>query len=156
MPDGYKYSDRLRVPTLHIMVGIPRSGKSTMVKALVSNAQVPTTIVCRDDLRRVCGHRYFEPINCLVKAVSQMSIEAALIRGIDVFCDETHITKVSRAELVAIAKRCDAHFTFVTTDCNKDELVRRAKETDFPLDVLEKFLEDYEPVTEEEVNEYNN
>lgn len=150
----YMYADRIRRPTLHIMVGVPRSGKSTMVKALVSNAKVPTTIVSRDDFRRVCGYRFFEPMEPMIKALSMLSISAALIRGIDVYCDETHTTRKSREELVKLAKQYDAHFTLVTVDCNKDELFRRAKESKFPKSVLEKFLESYEPVTEEEMNDY--
>ena len=155
LTEEYIYTDRMRIPTMHIMVGMPRSGKTTHVEEFVKGAEFPITIVSKDDIRRVFGHRFYGPLEAVVRAHAQAAIAAALIRGLDVVVDECNITQNARKMLVDIAKTNNAHWQFIVMSSKFEELVERAEVTGFPISVLEQFREDYEPVTEAELEERN-
>ena len=82
--------------TLIQMVGLPRSGKSTIVRTLSKDLGAP--IVRRDAIRLALhGQRYAAPAEQFVKALSLYMIKSLFLAGHDtVICDETNFSKAAR------------------------------------------------------------
>lgn len=83
-------------PTLVCMVGLPRSGKSTIVKELSKELGAP--IVRRDDIRLALhGQRYQALAEPFVKAISIVMIRSLFLSGHKhVICDETNYSRAAR------------------------------------------------------------
>lgn len=83
-------------PLLICMVGLPRSGKSTIVKRLSEKHHAP--IVRRDDIRLALhGQRYASLAEPFVKAISIVMIRSLFLSGHKiVICDETNYSRAAR------------------------------------------------------------
>ena len=77
-----------------IMIGIPRSGKSTYVKSNCKDYQV----ICADDVRKALGFQFNQRIEPIVHAICEIEARAKMERGLDVVIDETNtsIKRVSK------------------------------------------------------------
>lgn len=84
------------VPLLIAMMGLPRSGKSTIVKQLSSDLHAP--IVRRDDIRLALhGQRYQILSEPFVKAISGVMVRSLFLSGHGVvICDETNYSREAR------------------------------------------------------------
>lgn len=83
-------------PLLIAMVGLPRSGKSTISRELAKKLGAP--IVNRDAIRLALhGQRFEAKAEPMVKAISQYMIEALFLTGHEVvIVDETNYSKAAR------------------------------------------------------------
>jgi predicted kinase len=83
-------------PTLICLVGLPRSGKTTIVKELMKQWRAP--VVRRDDIRLALhGQRYQKLAEPFVKAISDVMIRALFLSGHEVIiCDETNFSRAAR------------------------------------------------------------
>lgn len=83
-------------PTLIAMVGLPRSGKSTVCAELTKKLNAP--IVRRDAIRlAIHGQRYEPAAEPLVKAFDLYMIRALFLAGHEVvICDETNYSRAAR------------------------------------------------------------
>lgn len=83
-------------PTLIAMVGLPRSGKSTIVEALRIKTGAP--VVRRDAIRlAVHGQRYEPAAEPLIKALDIYMIRSLFLAGHPlVIADETNYSKAAR------------------------------------------------------------
>ena len=86
-------------PTLIAMVGLPRSGKSTIVAQLSRELGAP--IVRRDAIRLALhGMRFKDEAEPMVKVMSLYMIRSLFIAGHDiVICDETNYSRAARNSL---------------------------------------------------------
>lgn len=92
------------MPTLTLLVGIPRSGKSTWRSGLEG-----VFIVNPDEIRLlVAGEEFDERWEPTVWTVAFAMTESALTQGFDVVVDATNVTERRRAPFVALAKRIGA------------------------------------------------
>lgn len=83
-------------PLLICMMGLPRSGKTTIVKQLMDKHKAP--VVRRDDIRLALhGQRYVSPAEPFVKAISDVMIRSLFLSGHEVvICDETNYSRATR------------------------------------------------------------
>ena len=81
------------------MVGLPRSGKSTISRELSKRLGAP--VVNRDAIRLALhGQRYSPAAEPMVKTFSRYMIEALFLAGHDVvICDETNYSRAARQAL---------------------------------------------------------
>jgi len=71
-------------------VGLPRSGKSTFVSKIMDRRNF--AIVSRDSIRlNLYGHRFFQPGESMVKAISETMFRSLVDRGCDIILDETNL-----------------------------------------------------------------
>ena len=84
------------MPTLIVMVGLPRSGKSTAVRELSKRHNAP--IVKKDDIRLALhGHVYEKNAEPFVRAISKVMVQSLFLSGHEVvIADETHYSKEAR------------------------------------------------------------
>lgn len=136
-------------PLLIAMVGLPRSGKSTIAAQLRNLYGYP--VVSRDALRLVMhGQRYAIEAEPMVKAVSRYMIGALFGAGhMTVLCDETNYSQAAREALQDDKWRVE--FYEVTT--SKEVCQERALATNQAdlVPVIEAMAARYEPLEDHEV-----
>lgn len=110
--------------TIHILIGLPASGKSTWrAKHILANPEAVT--VSTDDMieeyAAANGLTYSEAFKKVdFKSLNtrfKYAIKAAVEEGRDIIVDRTNMSVKSRAELLKLAEGYDAHaVVFVVTD----------------------------------------
>lgn len=112
-------------PVLIAMMGLPRSGKSTISRELSKKIGAP--IVSRDALRlAVHGQRYEPSAEPLIKVLDIYMIRALFGAGHEVvICDETNFSMEAREHL--LASQWDTIWKPVLTDV--DTCIQRAYDT---------------------------
>lgn len=83
-------------PLLIAMVGLPRSGKSTIVKNLAKTLRAP--VVRKDDIRLALhGLRYESLAEDFVRAIAKVMVRSLFLSGSPVIiADETHYSRAAR------------------------------------------------------------
>lgn len=76
---------------LRINKGLPGSGKSTETRKWAKEDPKNRVIVCRDDLRSMCGPYWIPTREKLITELEDMSVVSALKRGFDVTVDATNL-----------------------------------------------------------------
>lgn len=101
--------------TLTITRGLPGSGKTTVAEKLVAENQSGRARVNRDDLRRMMhGGRLGTNTQEEQVTVAQMAqIEALLVAGVDVICDDTNLSEWSVDALRRLAEQAGAEFEVI-------------------------------------------
>lgn len=137
-------------PRMVIMVGLPRTGKSTYVNNFVKSAaqlKRAFTIVSSDDVRRAMGVRYDPQIEDQVQAYTLMMAQVSLYRRQNVVIDNTNLTRVERERWIALAKLFNYSWIIVEIEPLDEELHQSVcKEHSFPWEVIEAMKKRYEPV----------
>jgi predicted kinase len=128
---------------LLLMVGLPRSGKSTYAKSLIGS---DWAIVNPDSIRlALTGQRYVEEIEPYVWAIAKTMVVSLFNAGHKkVVFDATNTTKKRRDFWKD--DRWDIYYRHINTD--KETCIERAKATN-QLDlipVIEKMAAEWEPV----------
>lgn len=97
--------------TLHMMVGLPRSGKSTLANEMSKELGYP--IVCPDDIRLALHGQAFVPeAEPMVWAIAKVMVASLFRRHDDVILDSCMVTKARRDEW----KKYKRKFYVVDTD----------------------------------------
>lgn len=126
------------------MVGLPRSGKSTISKELAKKLGAP--IVNRDAIRlSLTGHRYEEDAEPMVKAISGYMIKALFGSGHDiVIYDETNYSIAARDWCRGFGVPVE----FYPVMTNPQTCIERAHKTDQPdlEPVIREMYKRYEPL----------
>ncbi len=135
-------------PTLICLVGLPRSGKTTIVKELMQKHQAP--VVRRDDIRLALhNQRYQAKAEPFVKAISDVMIRSLFLSGHDtVICDETNYSRAARD----YHKSPDWRTVFYVVETSPETCKERALRTNQPdlLPVIDAMYKRYEPLGEDE------
>jgi len=135
-------------PTLIAMMGLPRSGKSTIVKDLSTQFHAP--VVRRDDIRLAMhGQRYQVLAEPMVKAVSIIMIRSLFLSGHKfVICDETNYSRAARD----FNKSSDWRTVFYEVETEPDVCKERAVATGQSdlLPVIDEMYRRYEPLADDE------
>ena len=131
-------------PQLIAMMGLPRSGKSTIVRYLMHELGYP--VVQRDAIRlALYGERYRKEAEPMVKAMSLYMIKALFLTGHSVvLCDETNYSRAARDSV----KSPDWDTVFYEITTNAEECKRRAVVTGQPdlVPVIDEMFARYEPL----------
>ena len=117
-------------PTIHLMRGLPASGKSTRARELMAAADGRMRRVSLDDLRRMLddndgskrlGYRHEET----VLAVQDAAVLAALDAGFDVVVDNTHLISRIPNRLKRLVNGRAVFEVHDFTDVDVEECIRR-------------------------------
>ena len=107
----------MKQPTMYVMCGLPRAGKSTWIKENKADA----IIISQDDVRKkIFGHQFVEEANMFVAAITEAMMTLILDQGKDVIIDATHVITNFRAKCYKIAKKCDAKVHVIWVYADKD------------------------------------
>ena len=139
---------------LHLLCGVPASGKSTYAKIWEVNGYV---ILSSDGLREIISGDA-ENQDCSAQVFSIMETMAAylLARNINVMVDATNTTKKARAKFIAIARKyycpVHAHVFKVTPETAKAR--NKGRKRQVPEHVIDRMAAQLfaEPPTGDEVD----
>ena len=137
--------------TLTLMVGVSGSGKSTHAAKIAS--PLHAVIVEPDAIRKeLTGNASDQSRNREVFQLAHSRAEAKLLAGINVVVDATNLDRKTRAEWLAIARRCGAEARAVVVDTPVDVAKKRnlARHRVVPLDVIDKQARRLCPPTSDE------
>ena len=127
-------------PNLYLMVGLPRSGKSTITNTM------GYPIVNPDSIRLALhGQAFIGDAEPMVWVIAKYMVKSLFLAGhSDVILDATNITKARRDEW----KSKKWNRQFVVVDTPKDVCLERANEALIPI--IERMANEFEPVSDEE------
>lgn len=109
----------MKKPTLTIMCGIPRCGKSSWIRKNKGDA----CIVSPDEIRKeMFGHQFHGPANRFVFGIAEGMTTLLLKQGKDVIIDATNITVASRSAWRGIANVENAEVRVVWVRACKDDM----------------------------------
>lgn len=134
--------------TLTLMVGVSGSGKSTHAAKLAQS--IVATIVEPDAIRKeLTGDASDQSRNGEVFRLAHQRAESFLLTGKSVVVDATNLDRKTRAEWVAIARRCKAEARAVVVDTPVDVAKKRnlSRSRVVPLDVIDKQASRFCPPT---------
>lgn len=135
-------------PLLIAMMGLPRSGKSTIVSYMMHYLGAP--VVRRDAIRlALYGERYRKEGEPMVKAMSLYMIKALFLSGHNiVICDETNYSRAARDSV----KSPEWDTVFYEVYTNAEECKRRAIATgqEDLVPVIDEMFARYEPLGKDE------
>lgn len=140
---------------LALMVGLPRSGKSTYAKALQSSGW---TRIEPDAFRiALHGHAFFAPAEGMVWAAAELAVRALLIGGHAVVIDATNTTRHRRGGWIRIARDLGVPAEAFVMDTPLTECLERneGRRHRVPVEVMERMAERWEPVEEEGITVRN-
>jgi len=115
-----------------LMVGLPRSGKSTYVNQYLPSHQ----LVCPDDIRKGLGVRHDRRLEPFVWAVVEAQIRALMERERPVVLDATNTIEQVRTKWIEIAKSYGYSIKIVWIDTPLSVCMERAKLDNFPESVM--------------------
>jgi tRNA uridine 5-carbamoylmethylation protein Kti12 len=146
--DGHKICANCRLPLLICMMGLPRSGKTTIVKELRKKYNAP--VVRRDDIRLALHNQRYQAVaEPFVKAISDVMIRSLFLSGHEVvICDETNYSRATRD--YHKSSKWKTVFYHVPTDVKTCQ--ERAIATDQPdlVPVIQAMWDRYEPLGDDE------
>jgi predicted kinase len=113
---------------LRIMIGLPRSGKTTWVN---SNKEENEVVVSADTLRElIYGQRWFKEGEPYVWSVRGTILHMLMLQGVNIIIDETNILIRNRSVLRKFAKKYGYVVEYIYVATSKEKCIERAKETE--------------------------
>lgn len=91
------------MPRLISMIGLARSGKSTVVNEYYLNNCFNICIVCQDDIRKAFGHDFNIRTEPMVKAFALTMTRALMERSVNVIIDETNTSRNNLKSYIDLA-----------------------------------------------------
>ncbi|MFF2570508.1 AAA family ATPase [Streptomyces sp. NPDC058084] len=126
------------MPVVHVMTGLPASGKTTAARALQERSEGRMRRVNLDDLRTMldlpAGDRRSHAHEQTVLGIQDAAVRAAVDDGFDVVVDNTHLTPhIPKRLKAAVAGREATFVVHDFTDVPVDECVRRDAARERPV-----------------------
>ncbi|MEV0446929.1 AAA family ATPase [Streptomyces sp. NPDC050600] len=126
------------MPVVHVMTGLPASGKTTAARALQEQSEGRMRRVNLDDLRSMLdvpgGDRRSHAHEQTVLEIQDAAVRAAVDDGFDVVVDNTHLTPhIPKRLKAAVAGRAATFVVHDFTDVLVDECVRRDAARERPV-----------------------
>ena len=113
-------------PLLIILVGFPRSGKSTWVKENKELARNKALVVEPDWIRtNILGHQFHKPAEPIIWLIADSFIRIALSQGHTVILDGINLFPFVREKYIALAKEMGAGVECVWINTPMDVCVER-------------------------------
>lgn len=143
--------DCAKKKTVYIMVGLPRSGKSTYAEKYKGNK----AIISADQLRYlVYGQRFWGPGEDMMWAIRKIALTMLMEQGIDIVIDETNTTEARRKSIIELARKHNYIIEVVVINTPKEICIERARaEGDEKIiPVIERMAEQLEPISLAEVD----
>lgn len=113
---------KLMKPSLMLMCGLARSGKSTWIRKNFKN----DVVVCPDRIRKlIFGHQFHKDAEDFVWAFAKGMTKLILEQGKNVIIDATNLNSFTRHEWYKIAKDYDAKITVIWVKTSLKECKRR-------------------------------
>ncbi|MFI5880888.1 AAA family ATPase [Streptomyces sp. NPDC051554] len=118
------------MPTIHVMTGLPASGKTTAARELLAGSRGHIRRVNLDDIRHMLDHHGGERIwskshEQTALAVQDAAIRSAIAGGFDVVVDNTHLTPGIPKRIKDAAAGQAMFVVHDFTDVPIDECIRR-------------------------------
>jgi len=128
----------MKKPTLTIMCGIPRSGKSTWI---LKNKEPTDVIVCPDEIRKeIFGHQFFKPAELFIWAMTEAFIILLMKQKKDIIMDATNITPYVRSKNLPLVEKYGYKTKLVWINTDIDECLKRNKLSEknkVPMEAME-------------------
>ncbi len=145
------------MPKFIMLIGMPASGKSTLIKSLSCNATVISTDDIIEEYAKEQGKTYDEVFADYIKEATfrfNAFIQDDTYCGVDIVIDRTNMSVKSRARVMAqISQGFKYEKIAVVVSCDPVErekrLLSRPGKT-IPLHVIKSMEASYEPPTHEE------
>lgn len=132
-------------PRLALMVGLPRSGKSTYARALQETGWVRV----EPDAFRLAlhGNAFHPPAEGIVWAAAELAVRALLVSGHAVVIDATNTTRHRRSGWLRIARDLSVPAEAFVMDTPLRECLERNewRRHRVPPDVMERMARQWEP-----------
>lgn len=138
-------------PILTILVGLPRSGKSTWIK-YNHNDEI---IVSNDWIREnIFKNHYSRSINPAIWMITDATIRMLLSQGKNIILDGVNLQKAVRKEFTSTAKECGATTRMIFIDTSLDEcLLRNNKTNQLPEEQIIQMFKNIEKPSADEADE---
>jgi predicted kinase len=136
-------------PEIIVMVGLPRSGKSTWVK----ENRFGRPVVSADDLRLlVYGERFNAEREAEMWKARGIALKMLMKYGVSLIIDETNTTKKRRKPIVDLAREYGYKAVAVVVNTSKDECIQRATSNwdEAIIPTIERMAAQFEPVGQDE------
>jgi len=113
-------------PRLTLMVGLPRSGKSTWAK----NNSKNDVIICPDRIRKlIFGHQFHKNAEDFIWAYARGMVKLILEQGKNVIIDATNLNHHTRSEWYRIANDFNASIRVIWIKTSLKECCKRNKKS---------------------------
>ncbi len=142
-------------PMMILMIGLPRSGKSTFVNNVLSTANY--TYISADEIRKeLTGNKNIQSNDKEVWKLLYERFDNAVKNNENIVVDNTNLKIKYRKRFVDPALKKD-YFIIYASFMNIDEnvILDRIKKTNFPIDVYHRMKNGFEDFTEEEWEKCN-
>jgi len=155
------------MPNFHMMIGIPASGKSTIEDKLLNthSSRTVSTDNIISAVAKATNTTYDEMHPHVIDFASKLEMHMLkhhIAKGHDVICDQTNLTKKSRARKIAVVPKHYYKVAHVVHTPPKEEHERRLASREgktIPKNVLENMKASYQAPTHEEgfheINHYD-
>jgi predicted kinase len=123
---------------LIIMIGIPGSGKSTIVNKIANEKSFQ--VVCRDDIRMALGHKYNVRTEPHVFAITNTITRSHMERGFDIVIDETNTNLTTLSNWIDLGKEYGYTIRYIImyVDVEICKIRRGCSNGDFPVEVIDR------------------
>lgn len=130
------------VPTMIIMIGLPKTGKSFFV-----NKYDEFETISRDVIREELGgtKNYFKEEDRVTEIFTE-KLTGALKQKKNIIIDNTNLKKGYRDNFAAQGRKHSYNIIFITPHVDYHTLLERAKAEDFPISVLKNMALSYVPL----------
>jgi predicted kinase len=138
-------------PNFTLLVGLPRSGKSTWIQKNGGNAIVVSNDWIREE---ILGTHYSKNANAIIWTIADAALRIVLGQGKDAIYDGVNLTKETRKFYIDLARQYGAKIKMVLILTPLETCIERNKVGQkLPIEVLQKMADSFESPDPEEYDE---